>query len=129
MSEPLEPFNPQKVKEMTCRKEAVRYLLRHIPQLRGDDRLLVPYFYRYFHSTEWTIDTWDSGQGVKNLTLNLQIIRNGKLVCKFFTSFETITRIRRKLQEEDATLRPSIGVQVKRDAREETIRFADGEMP
>ena len=127
--EPLEPFNPESMRVMTKRKEAVLYLLRHKPALRGDDRLLIPYFYRYFHQTDWTVDNWESGEGVKNLTINIPIIRNGKLIAKFYTSFETITRIRRKLQEQDATLRPTMATQVKRDARELTIRFADGEMP
>lgn len=117
----LEPFDPNKLREMTCKKEAVKYILRYKPQSRGSDPYLIVVFYRYFHNINFNIEKDEFGK-IKDMALSLPILRNKKFVLKFYTAFETIRRTRQKLQELHPDLRPTEKTLLKRQTRADNIR-------
>jgi len=117
----LEPFNPNKLRAMTSKKDAVKYILIHKPQARGSDPYLTVMFYRYFHNLEFRIVKDEFGK-IKDMSLPFPVLRNKKFVLKFYTSFETIRRTRQKLQELHPELRPTEKTLLKRQTRADYIR-------
>ena len=99
--------------EIKDTKAFVEYLLREYPALRGNDDLLYLEFLRRVHPY------WNNGR----ITTNIE----NATIGEFFTSrksaklpsFESVSRCRRKAQEEFPDLRPPKKVQEARRVQEE----------
>lgn len=100
-------FRPEYVGNLKKVKERVAYILEHKPACKGNDALLTWYYHFYF-------DDWRDFVAPGKFYEAWERIRQS-------TSPETVTRMRRKLQEGGEYL-PSNRVRAKRTLREQAIR-------
>ena len=88
----------------------VAYILNRYEGTRGDDKLL------YY---------WVLREEGFNTKLSLEAFLLGSFHGSNFPNFDTITRVRRKLQEKYPELRPPKGDQIRReDAEQEYLDYA-----
>lgn len=88
----------------------VRFVLRRYEGTRGDDKLL------YY---------WVLREEGFNTKLSLEDYLLGSFHGSGFPNFDTITRVRRKIQEMNPELRPPKGDQIRREeAEQEYIEYA-----
>jgi len=93
--------------------DRVRWLMEEKPQTRGDDRILILEYFKYFEP----IFVYDKMTETINLDHPLSYDEFRRL-----TSFETIRRTRQKLQEEHPELLPTDKTILKRSIRSEQFR-------
>lgn len=90
-------------------ENTVMYVLRRYAQTRADDKLL------YF----WVLREEGFSTGI---SLEQYLLSEG------FPNYDSITRVRRKLQEKYPELRPAKNEQIRREEAEEDFRaYARGE--
>ena len=99
--------------EIKDTKAFVEYLLREYPALRGNDDVLYLEVLRRVHPS------WNNGR----ITTNIENMPIGEFFSERknmkLPTFESVTRCRRKVQEENADLKPCEKVQAARLKQEE----------
>jgi len=93
--------------------DRVKWLLENKPTTRGDDRILILEYFKYFEP----IFIYDDITQKINLSHPLSYDE-----FRHLTSFETIRRTRQKLQEEHPELLPTDKTILKRSVRSEQFR-------
>jgi hypothetical protein len=99
--------------ELKQLKDFVEYLLREHPALRGNDDVLYLEVLRKIHPY------WNNGR----ITTNIENMPIGEFFAERknmkLPTYESVSRCRRKLQEENPALKPSEAIQKGREVQRE----------